>query len=428
MNTKLYNIKLKAGALQYTIFISVVIALLVFAFIGLTYIQGKLRVKGLFFQEAIYNANQSFDYLSQYKTPYNEQIAIVASSEDKAAITANRSHWGLFDIATITSTKGKETFTKTALLGGFQQQRTGLYLQNTNQPLVLVGNTRIEGKTYLPKQGVKRGTISGHSYMGQQLIYGSISQSNNRLPKILNANYLKMVTNEILSKPDNIFIELEENSKVVNSFSSASGGTKIISSNTSIDLRSVELTGNIVIHSNVKIKVYPSAKLKDVILIAPQIEILDKVNGNFQGLATKKIIVEKNCELNYPTALLLIEKEKSTAQTNNEEINQIIINKNTNVKGIIAFITEDKIDNYKPQILLEENAVITGEVYCNQNLELKGTIKGSIYTKGFIANQFGSVYKNHIYNGQILGNDLPQQYSGLSLKNTQQKVAKWLYY
>jgi len=431
MSTKLYNIKLKAGALQYTIFISVVIALLVFAFISLTYVQGKLRIKGLSFQEAIYNVNQSFDYLSQYKTPYNVETAIVASSVDKAAAaTVNKLHWGLFDIATITSTKGKETFTKTALLGGFQQQKTGLYLQNTNQPLVLVGNTRIEGKTYLPKQGVKRGTIAGHSYMGQQLIYGSINQSNDQLPKILNANYLKILTNEILSRPDNIFIELEENSKLVNSFLSVSGGTKIISSNTSIDLRSVKLTGNVVIHSKIKIKVYPTAKLKDVILLAPQIEILDKVSGNFQALASEKIVVNKGCNLNYPTALLLLEKEKTQQipQNNNEEVNQIIIDKNTNVKGIIAFITEDKTDNYKPQILLEENTVITGEVYCNQNVELKGTVKGSVYTKGFIANQFGAVYKNHIYNGKILSSELPQQYCGLSLKNTQQKVVKWLYY
>ncbi|MCF6347006.1 MAG: hypothetical protein L3J20_01740 [Flavobacteriaceae bacterium] len=420
-----YNIKLKAGALQYTIFISVVIALLVFAFIGLTYIQGKLRIKGLFFQEVVHAVNQSFDYLAVHKIPNNEQAVILASAENKIETTANKSHWGIFDITTITSTKGKETFTKTALLGGFQQQKTGLYLQNTNQPLVLVGNTRIEGNTYLPEQGVKRGTIAGHSYMGQQLIYGSISQSNDRLPKILNANYLKTIANEILSKESNVFIELEENTRLVNSFSEA---TKIISSNTSIDLRFVALTGNIVIHSTIKIKVYPSAKLKDVILIAPQIEILDKVSGNFQGLATKKITVGKKCELIYPTALVLIEKEKAIKQNNNEEINQIIIHKNTELKGIIAFITKDRTDNYKPQIVLEENTVITGEVYCNQNIELKGTVKGSIYTKGFIANQFGSVYKNHIYNGKILNSDLPQQYCGLSLKNTQQKVAKWLYY
>ncbi len=425
MRKKFYNIKLKAGALQYTIFISVVIALLVFAFIGLTYIQGKLRIKGLFFQEVVYNVNQNFDYLAKHKVPYDEQTIIVVSAENKVATTANKSHWGLFDIATITSTKGKETFTKTALLGGYQQQRTGLYLQNTNQPLVLVGNTHIEGKIFLPEQGVKRGTIAGHSYMGQQLIYGSISQSNDELPKILNTNYLKTVVNKILSKEDNVFIDLEENTRLVNSFLEP---TKIISSNSSIDLRFIELAGNIVIHSSIKIKVYPSAKLKDVILIAPQIEILDKVSGNFQGLAARKIIVGKNCELIYPTALVLVEKEKATAQNNNEEINQIIINKNANIKGIIAFITKDKTDNYKSQIVLEENTVITGEVYCNQNIELKGTVKGSVYTKGFIANQFGSVYKNHIYNGKILGNDLPQQYCGLLLKNTQQKVVKWLYY
>ena len=424
MNTKFYKTKLQAGALQYTIFISVVIALLVFAFISLTHVQKKLSIKACFFQEVISSVNQSFDYLAHHNIPYHEQTEMVLSTEENVATVVHKSHWGIFDIATVTSKKRKETFTKTALLGGYQQQKTGLYLQNINQPLVLVGNTRIEGKTYLPEQGVKRGTIAGHSYMGTKLIYGSIANSNEKLPKIENEIYIKMVRDKILLEENNIFIEFQENTRLINSFEKP---TNIIRSNDIIELRFVELTGNIIIHSAIKIKVYPSAKLKDVILIAPQIEIVEKVNGNFQGFATKKLTVGSNCKLTYPTALVLTEKEKRTTQNNNEEVNQINIDKNTEIKGIIAFITKDNLENYKPQIVLEENTLITGEVYCNQNIELKGTVKGSVYTKGFIANQFGSVYKNHIYNGKILSNDLPLQYCGLSLKNAQQKVAKWLY-
>jgi len=425
MNTKFYSIKLKAGALQYTIFISVVIALLVFAFISLTYVQGKLRTKSSFFQEVIYSVNQSFDYLAENRIPYNEQTSLLLTSDSNSEIIVHKKHWGTFDVATITSKKGKETFTKIALLGSFQQQKTGLYLQDAKQPLVVVGKTMIEGKVYLPEQGVKRGTIAGHSYMGNHLIYGSIDQSNNKLPEIVNTNYLKTFTDEIVSNEDYIFFELDENLKVVNSFSAP---TKVMSYNEPIDLRFVELTGNIVIYSDVKIKVYPSAKLKDVVLIAPQIEIIDKVKGNFQGFATNKITVGSNCKFAYPTALLLVEKKKATTQNNNEETNQIIISKNAEIKGIIGYVTNDTTDNYKSQIIIEENTVITGEVYCNQNIELKGTVNGSVYTKGFIANQFGSVYKNHIYNGTILGNDLPQQYCGLPFVNSQLKVAKWLNY
>jgi len=427
VKTNIFYKKIKAGALQYTIFISVIIALLVFAFISLSFVQQKVRIKTTFFQEVVEATNQGFSYLAYHKIPYNQQALLPLQLDTRVKTTTNKTQWGLFDITSITSKKGKETFTKTALVGSSNLQRPALYLQDQNQPLVLVGITRIEGATYLPKQGVKRGTIAGHSYTGTQLIYGSITNSTAKPTQLQGLLSLRKFPSEIVSKEENIFISLEENTRLVNSFSKP---TKIISSTNTITLQVVELIGNIVIHSDTKIKVHATASLKDVILIAPQIEILEKVSGNFQAFATKNITVHKNTNLSYPTALILLEKknQQQRVSNTNQENNQIHIQKNSTVKGIIAFITDNKIDNYKPQILLEENTIVTGEVYNNQNTELKGTVKGSIYTKQFIANEFGSVYKNHIYNGKILGNDLPQHYSGLSFKKTHSTIAKWLYY
>ncbi len=427
MKTTILNKKIRAGALQYTIFISVIIALLVFAFISLSFVQQKVRIKSTFFQEVVEATNQGFSYLAYHEIPYNQQTPLPLQLDTRVKTTANKTQWGLFDIVTVTSTKRKELFTKTAFVGSSNLERPALYLQDQNQPLVLVGNTRIEGTTYLPKQGVKRGAIAGHSYTGTQLIYGSIANSTVKPTQLQRLLSIKKFPLEIVSKEENIFISLEENTRLVNSFLEP---TKIIRSTNAITLQVVELIGNIVIHSDTKIKVHTSASLKDVILIAPQIEVLEKVSGNFQAFATKNIIVHKNTNLNYPTALILLEKNNQQQRVSytNQENNQIHIQKNSTVKGIIAFITDNKIDNYKPQILLEEHTIVTGEVYCNQNTELKGTVKGSIYTKQFIANQFGSVYKNHIYNGKILGNDLSQHYSGLSFKKTHTTVAKWLYY
>lgn len=424
----IYDLKLKAGALQYTIFVSVIIALLVFAFISLTYVQNKLWAKTSIFQEVVHNTNEGFNYLGQHKIPYNDQIKLPLIFQNNLETTIIKDHWGIFDIATSTSKRNNETFTKTALLGGYQQHKTSLYLQDINQPLVVVGKTRIEGRVYLPELGIKRGTIAGHSYTGKELIYGTVAQSDNNLPEIQNIKYFKMLYGGTLSKKDKEFIELEENTKLVNSFSEP---TKIVYSHAPIALQFIELTGNIVIYSDLKIKIYPSAILKDIILIAPEIEIYDYTKGNFQVFAIKKITVGKNCELAYPSAIILTEGDKSittTIQYNIDENPQVVINKGSDIKGIVAFVRKDKAGNYKPQIIIDENAVVTGEVYCNKNIELKGTIKGSVYTKGFIANQFGSVYKNHIYNGKILGNDLPQQYCGLSFKDTKPKIAKWLYY
>jgi len=415
-------IQLKAGALQYTIFISVVIALLVFAFISLTYVQQQLKIKNTHFKEVVHTTNQAFYHSTLQEIPYNSQANTNEVRKDENIKTVVKKNWGLFDIAAITSTLKKEVHTKTALLAAYQQKRTALYLQDESQPLVLVGATKIEGDVYIPKQGAKTGTIAGHSYTNQHLIYGTTNTSKNRLPKPRNLQYLQNFKTALLTSTNDI--DLEENSNLVHSFLEP---TKIIRSNTTIDVRNVQLTGNIVIQSNTKITVFASSALSDVVLIAPTIVIRENVHGNFQVIASKEIKVAKGCKLKYPTALVLLDKNRTTAN-NLKETHHILIESGSEVKGIVAFIAENNKENYNTQIRIDEETIVTGEVYCNQNIELKGTVHGSVYTRGFIANAFGSVYKNHIFNGKIISSRLPEQYAGLQFENTKLKTAKWLYY
>lgn len=394
--------------------------------------QNKLRLKASIFEEAVHTTEQGFQYIAQNEINYDQQTHLMITDERDFEITALKKAWGIFDIATIITTKGNELFSKTALLGGSLKEKPALYLADQFQPLVVVGGTKIDGKVYLPEQGIKRGSIAGHSYQGSQLIYGSIAQSTNKLPELKNLEYMRNIKEYLLANAGNIFVELNDEKKVINSFDQP---TNVIGSSSPFHLQYVELTGNIIIYSDSKITVYPSAKLQDVILIAPGIEVKDGVQGNFQAFAEKKIIVGKNCIIKYPSAFLLIESNTSNTQglalnPDHEDINQIIIDENSDIRGIVAFISKEIIgsSNYKPQIVIEENATIMGEVYCNGNIELKGIVKGSVYANGFIANQFGGIYKNHIYNGQIVSSENPIQYSGLVFNNSKQTVAKWLNY
>lgn len=419
-------IKLKAGALQYTIFIAVIIALLLFAFISLTYTQQIFKAKTIHFLKSIHNSNTAVNYTSSIKLPYNETIEKQFLEELNDLTIIEKRQWGIFDLVMTTSTIKKEVFTKNALLGGFLNSRPSLYLQDNNQALVLVGNTRVEGNVYLPKQGVKRGSIAGHSYLGSQLIFGDTYISEGSLPQINNKDYLQRLSQGRVEIENITPLELYENTSVLNEFSNP---VQIFLSDDLIDLRDIKLTGHIIIQSRTAIKVRASAELTDIILIAPKIEILDNVTGNFQAIASNKISVAKNCTLIYPTSLIVYE---STSPISNQsevikEINQIQIQSGSEIRGVVAFLSDKTIRNYKPQIILEENTTVFGEVYCSQKIELKGTVKGSVFTKGFIANQFGSIYQNHIYNGKILNAGFPKEYCGLSVEGSIKKVAKWLY-
>lgn len=418
--------KVKAGALQYALVISVLIALIVFAFISLVYLQQKLTVKNDFYKEAIENVQTGFDYIAKNDIPYNELKEYSFTDNAQETTTLFKKHWGVFDLAIAHSKVKNEVVEKVALLGNNNLKRQALYLEETNKPLVVVGNTKITGNVSLPKQGIKTGNISGVSYYGNELIYGNTQRSTTILPKIQNIDYLKNILKQNYVNDSIIYFELEDNLKRVQKFTVP---TAVYQANGSIVLRDVFLQGNIIIHSQTVIKVESSAIFKDVILIAPTIEVLDNVVGNFQCFASKKITVGKNCNLNYPSALVVINEQKPKSNQSSEEEVSIVINEKTAVKGIVIFdrTAPQNSANFKPQIVISKNAEITGEVYCSENFELLGSVSGSVYTQNFITKQSGSVYVNHIYNGTINSKKLPEEYCGLAIGNSNLKVAKWLY-
>lgn len=419
-----FSLKIKAGALQYVLVIAVIIAIVIFSFISLIYVQQRINTKYSFAKETMINTQMGFDYIKTNTIAYHKATTLDFLDNPLATTTIVKKHWGIFDLAIVTSEIKKERFQKVGILGTQHKKKEALYLKENNQPLVVVGNTHIKGAVTLPKQGVRRGSISGISYYGNELISGTQKTSTTSLPPIKNIAYLNYFTKNYLENDVEIF-ELATHLKRHQSFSK----TTILHKDTSqIILSKVTLSGNIVIVSETSIVVKSSAALEDVILIAPSIRIESNTKGNFQAIASTFIEVESNCELKYPSALLLLdqsEQETSTMQEEKELPQIKIANKNT-IKGIVMYQSNNKATNYKTQISIAESAVITGEVYCSKNLEMLGSVHGTVYTDAFIVNKSGSIYNNHLYNGLINSELLPNQYAGLQINSDSNSVAKWV--
>ena len=375
------------------------------------------------YKVAVQNADLGIAYTFKQEIRYNQKTNIKLNESKNSDIILHKSHWGVFDLIKVTSLIKKESFQKWALIGGYNNQRSALYLQDKNRPLVVVGNTVISGNVSLPKNGVKRGNISGHAYHGEQLIYGNINQSKSQLPSFRNTNYLKNIKENIYDNDSLEFIDIYKDQKEIFSFNNP---TKIYRQFDAIDLNYIQLTGNLIIQSDTLIRVNKTAILHDIILIAPKIEIDDFTQGNFQAIASQNITIGANSKLSYPSALILI-NENTLAANNMKNTSQIWIHSDAEIKGMVCYLSGDSKNNYQAQIKIEENTRVAGEVYCNQNIELKGQVTGSVYTMGFIANQNGSVYQNHIYNGKIINDDLPKQYSGFLFEGLPKQVVKWLY-
>lgn len=423
-------VRLQSAALQFTVFVAVVIALLLGGLMLYAYTFGYMKEQSKGAVEMIQLADDGFNYLLH--TPelrLNDTLEVPLQAAEKKSVKVQLSQWGLFQKAWVQTQFRKKRFVKMALLGSLMDPETTptLFLQDTYNPLTVVGTTRVQGNLYLPEAGMKSGYIAGNSYFGSQLFYGTAKKSTKELPD-LDPEILKGIEFYLKDfKPANQqdYITITNRRKIAVSFKEK---TKTAYSKELITLENQAISGNIIVKSDTLIEVKHTALLKDVILIAPNITIEDGTVGNFQAIASKKIAVGKNCQLDFPSALVVYQDEKAAVVNYavNTEV-PILVDTNTRFKGSICFYQNKEETDFSTQIKIEEQVQMKGQLYCKGNLDLKGTVSGAVYTRQFVANQAGSIFVNHLYNAVIENEHIPKQYGGFIFEKEPKIVLKWMY-
>lgn len=415
--------KIKAGALQMVTFIVVVIALLLSSFLILIHIHKQFRIQTNHVVEMVKLTDRGVQHALSETIQIEDTTAIPLFDETYKSLIIKTSFWGIFKKVYTKAEIKQKSFSKVALVGQEKNpSNIALFLKDNNRPLVIVGQTKIEGQAYLPKRGVKSGNIAGHSYYGTKAIYGEDNEIK-QFPR-LNPSVVDHIKSLLESPiPDQFDVELLNlnKRKIVNSFKN---NPLLASSNSAILLSEIELIGHIIIQSDTKITVDESVNLVDVILIAPEIEIRENVKGTFQAFATNNLKVSRNVVLDYPSALVLY-RDYDKQDANEEHV--LEIRSKTRIKGSVLYLGNTTANNYDVQLKIDNNVEIEGEVYSEQNLELRGRVYGTVYTNNFIVKEGGTTYQNHLYNGKINTNKLTKYYVGLALEEQSKDVMKWLY-
>lgn len=424
--------KMPSGALQFSVFVSAVIALLLIAFLLLVHTQQKISLRSKKDIEIINTTKEAFRYLQNKNRIPIDTFALDIIKAPGISVKAHVSAWGIFQKAYVQSTYDTHQYSKCGLLGGGIQRtnRKAIVLKENYKPLLLVANTKITGDVVLSEQGVRSGVIKGHTFYGNQLINGRIGKSKLTLPKlqpqIIHAIHQYFV--QFPERSENFL--LESNHQVWKQ--SFAAPTQWIYDSGVIYLNENKLKGNIIIRSEKKIIVSPQARLQDVLLIAPEIVIQDRVSGAFQAIATQSIYVGEQCQLNYPSALVLVQKNKAkkkkSAVNHKQSVDDaIVIDQSSIVKGAVCYLNAGTPMGYSNNITFKDKSKLIGEIYCQGNLELNNEVIGSVYTNQFSLNHYGSIYMNHLYNVTINSQKLPNNFAGISFDTTSKKIAKWLY-
>ena len=420
--------KQRSGALQFVIFVAVLIALILSGVLLYAYTFVFLKEQSKATVENIQLADSGISYILQNtELMQNDTLLLDLSDKQNQSIKVNVRKWGIFEKAFVETQHRKKKFIKSAIIGSaVSSVSPTLYLQETNIPLTIVGDTKIKGNIFLPMQGVMPGFIAGETYNGKRLIYGISKRSGENLPKLEKKclNQLYFYLNDYKPEPDYNLAHLPTKG-IVHSFNDI---TKSIYLKKSILLENIDLIGNIVIKSDSLIVVKKSAYLKDILLIAPVVEIEDEVEGVFQVIASKRIKIGKFCRLGYPSAIALIQDETIQGfQIYDTHDNKIFIDEGSQIKGSVFYYSKGNPNNFSSQVVLEKSALIKGQVYCTGNFELKGKISGQVFTRQFIVNLYGTAYTNCIYGGIIEKDNVPELFGGILFENQKKTVMKWLY-
>ena len=420
--------KIPAGSLQFVVMIAAVIALLLGALILLTYVHSYFKKQSNLAIETVRAADRGFDTLLSKDIPENRPVDFQDAIEPSIDLTAVKDRWGVFERIQISATHQNKRFEKTALVSGIQTpvQRLSLYLKDNGSPLVLVGNAKIVGNIFLPRSGVKPGNIAGTSFYGGQLLNGRSFQSEEELPKLENGlqNHLESIarTHPIENME---FAQSGPNAPLFQSF--LDPAVQVYDSGT-IRLSGLELSGHILVKSKTKIIVDASTQLQDVLLIAPEVEIKSGFSGNIQVIAQKRVGIGEHVSLNYPSAVVVVNKKRNPIQsTAKDNEPAILLSKGSKVYGPMLFLGNDAGNTFFPQVVLEDNSRLYGELYCEQNLELRGEVYGSAYVGNLIVQEAGSIYRNHLYNGIIDTSKLPESYAGHIVNSEEKTIVQWLY-
>jgi hypothetical protein len=414
---------LKAGALFYSVIISLVIAVLTGSVIMLSGLTTAAFNQSLLSQELELNANSGLNLLLSDQTIIGseDQRIIDLFGKGNDSVMLERKFWGAYEIAIVKAKRNSKEAVKIASVGYLPDTSNSycLYVVDQDKPLAVCGNTTIKGIAFLPKAGVKRAYIEGQNYTGSSLVYGEVKNSSKILPEFNKALIERIRNLPMDLSSDNEMIMDTDQQVIKNSFHQPA----MIFRNES----SVKITegyeGNIMIISKTLITVEADAVLKDVIIYAPKIIIKDGFEGNLQAFALDSIIVNTNVTLNYPSVLGII------SNSNSKNASAIVLNEKDTVSGSIFICGKDQLLSGKScGVFINKDAVVFGTVFSNGYADVKGSVFGSLMCRNILLNTKSSIYENHFLNAVIDGSVLSSHFVGIGLvKESDRKgVVKWL--
>jgi len=387
--------RVRAGVLQLTLGISVIISVLCASMILLVYytrleflqqdIDLKLRnnsISGIYYMMS----------LEDVATPFNEAKTIDLFGDETDSVSLIRKPWGVFEMVSSTAVQGRHHASQAAMVG-YVPNETGksvLYIPDNNAPVYLAGDVLLKGTVYASARKFSSGYIDGRGYKRDRFVQGDLRKSASHMPT-LDTTLLTEIKSIMRNRQSAYRTASKDRLPVNEQLSFCSSETLHYFSSQSIDLID-SLQGNLIIQSAIKIRVTAEARLSDVILVAPDIDIDKGFSGSVQCFAERSITVGAESTLKFPSALVLLGQERDST---------IVIQRDAVVHGYVIIPGYGKVLGSRGTFKVDEKAIFHGMAYVNGASDIQGKLYGHLTTRTTQVKVGSTIYGNYILNGEI---------------------------
>lgn len=417
--------KLRGGTLVYALAISMIIGMITTSVLLNAHYNRMLLLRDVIREETARNAHSGIQYLCARNDGAASEDDVDLFGRKKDSVLISSLPWGVYDILTSKAHTGTEAFQRIALAGALRDstQRYALWLGDMDRELKVCGRTELRGKCFLPQAGVERAYIEGKSYAGRELVYGPVQTSSRFIPEYNRERYalLEQLLTEPFHEGDSLVSWSELQNKDSSRFS-FDAPVCVVQENFPVVIADQYLEGQLIIQSAVSILVKAGSTLINVILVAPEIVLEEKTTGQFQCIARDSIMLGKDVELNFPSALCLCSGKQALLQTG------VIMKEGSSFSGdIMAIATENDLRR-NTRVVISKECRVNGSVYCNGSIDVQGTVAGSVTCQKLMLTTNSATYENTLLDAVIDITQLPAVIPGGTGTGSikRKEVIQWL--
>ena len=402
---------LRASVLPTVLVVGTLMLLAVFALLGLLDIETTLyhgnrarKQKEAWLESAFLLWERDSTLLNRLD---QEGVFLLFEDDKQSRVTLSTEYWGLYERVQTSTDDGK--IQKVRLMGAATESRHGavLYVLNNRRAFTLTGKTDIRGTVYVPDNGVLYGQVNSDFFQGRPLDESVIRQSTEQFPET-NSDLLRSLSEVRMMQ------QVEPYSYVPTRRSFLEPTLYVECS----DFTGADLQGNIVVYSQSPVRIDSTARLEDVLLVAPAVTIGEGFSGLLQVLAGDSVVVKPRVTLKYPSGIILPAAGRDAF---------IRIEENAEVNGyaVVKLAGELPRNSRHKHYHQDEKGWVRGLVWTDGIAEVHGTVTGSFYVNQSNYYTPQGFYNNLLYN-TLLYENRAMGYPLWMGGHYRRKTVKWL--